>query len=72
MRGHIEYNDATDIDDLIDELHDLNDRLSRLRIDILEGTDTSVIKTTKRSHYRLYQKRDNLLRALNEALSYLR
>ena len=71
MREHLEYSGATDIDDLIEAIHDINQRMDRLQ-DARNATDDDIHTVSMRSWRRLDKKRDDLLAALNDALSYLR
>ena len=72
MKEHLEYQTAEDIDDLVIALYDLMQRMDGLRNDLFACEDADLKRTYKRSLDRLNLKRDGLLRALNEALSYLR
>jgi len=73
MKEHLEYSTAEDIDDLIAELHHTNQVLDRLRENVLgRRSDDGYIEVQKKSLRLWNKKRDNLLRALNDALGYMR
>lgn len=72
MKEHLEYKTAEDVDDLVAEVHDLNERLERLREDMLGRDDSDgYLATLKRSYKRLLDKKYTLLGALKHALQGL-
>lgn len=72
MKEHLVSCGPADINGLIAELDDLNERMYHVYEDAFETDDEDVKAVAMRSWNRLDAKRDKLLEALNDALEYLR
>lgn len=71
-KEHLVWVDATDTDDLIDRLHDLNNRIDGVMDDLFNAKDDADLKALyQRQGRRLTAKKYELLAALKQSLEGL-